>query len=402
MRLYIEDMNVGNSATPDDDDVSSIGNSLYRYVDSGPSVSADVDGMKERIYILGLSATDFIGVSVAQDSLTADLDVSLIQAAPPGSQPAPFIKDGDESKGWFISPSLCLPWWIRRAPTWLQILVIGSLILLITSIVVAGIALGEINNASSQSNAILGVSRSIPTSSPVRSPITIGQTNDFSPTVNVQDQINESQPTSSPSSPLKSGPNNIFSPTNNIQDQIENSPQLGLPSTPPESGSSVPTTATAAGDCLPRPPTSAPTTNPTQLPPAQPLDESLAPSSSAMLQFLSSSAPTIHPTQLPSTQPMDASSAPSSSAMLQFPSSSSVPTIHPTQLPSAQPMDASSTPFSPATLQLLSKSIAPTTHPTQLPSAQPVDTSSAPLLRSPSKKTKKTKRKRRHRFRPPS
>jgi hypothetical protein len=362
MRLYIEDMgNFGNSATPDDDGVSSIGDSLYRYVDSGPNASADVDGMKERIHVVGLSATDFIGVSVSHDSLTADLDVSLIQTPPPGSQPAPFNKDGDESKGWFILPILCLPRCIRRAPTWLQVLVIGSLMLLIASIVVAGIALGEMNNASSRSNAILGVSRSIPTPSPVRSPISIGQTSVFSPTVNVQDQINESQPTSSPSSPLESGPNTNFSPTNNIQDQMEDSSQLGLPSTSPESDSSVPTTATAAGDYLAGSPTSAPTSPPTQLTSAQPVDESLAPSSPATPLFRSSA-----------------------------------PTTHPTQLPSTQPVDASLVPLPPATPQFLSSSSAPTTYPTQMPSAQPVDTSSAPLKRAP------PKNKRRNIFRPPS
>jgi hypothetical protein len=384
MVFYLEDMDIcGNAATPDDDDVSSMGNSLHRYVDS------DVDGMKERIHVLGLSAQE--------DSLTADLDVSLIQTPPPGSQPDPLNKYGDESKGWFILPCLCLPRWIRRAPTWLQVLVIASLMLLIIAMVIAGIALGEIKNdssQSSQSNAILGVPGYIPTPSP----ITMG----FSPTVNVQDQINEPQPTSSPSSPLESGPNTDFSPTNNIQDQIENSPQLGVPSTSPESGTSVSTTATAAEDSyLVGPPTSAPTTYPTQFPSTQHVNASSAPSSPATAQLRSSSAPSTHP-----TQPMDTSSAPSSLATMQLLSSSSAPTTYyPTQLPSVKPVDASSAPSSLATMQLLSSSSAPTTYyPTQLPSVQPVDASSAPS--SPAapkiaKIAKVVKQKRRNIFRPP-
>jgi hypothetical protein len=349
LRLYIEDMDIcGNSVNRDvDDDVSSIGNSLHRYIDSSASVTEDVDCMKAKMHVLGLSATDFIGVSVSQDSATAELDVSLIQTAPPGSQPDPFNRDGDVSKGWYISHSLCLPrwkgWhishslclprWIQRAPTWLQLLVIGSLMLLIISIVVAGIALSEMNNDRSQSNVIRGGPEYIPTPSP----ITFGQTNVFSPTVNIQDQINESQPTSSPLSPLESFPKNIFSPTNNIQDQIEDPPQLRDPSAPSESGSSVPATATAAEDYLTlvEPPTSTPTAHPTQFPTEQPVNALVKPPTRA---------PATHPTQSPSAQPVDALVEPPTRA----------PTTHPTQLPSAQLVDASSTASSPPTAQFFS------------------------------------------------
>jgi hypothetical protein len=213
MRLYIEEMDIyGNLENlHDDDDLSSIGNSISRYVDSGISFLEDADGRKERMDILGISEKDFIGVSVSRDSSTAELDASLIQEAPLGSQPATLYRgDDDESKGLYILHRLYLPRWMQLAPTWLQVLVLGSLMLLILSIVVAGIALSEMNNGSSQSNPILGG----PETRPTPSPITMEQTNAFSPTVNVQDQIDESQPsTSSPSiSSDESYPNNLFSP----------------------------------------------------------------------------------------------------------------------------------------------------------------------------------------------
>jgi hypothetical protein len=51
MRLYIEEMDIyGNLENPhDDDDLSSIGNSISRYVDSGVRFLEDADGRKERI-----------------------------------------------------------------------------------------------------------------------------------------------------------------------------------------------------------------------------------------------------------------------------------------------------------------------------------------------------------------
>jgi hypothetical protein len=154
---------------------------------------------------------------------------------------------------------------------------------------------------------------------PTPSPITLEQTNMFSPTVsvedqineslpaaNVQDQINESEPTSSPaSSPLESGPNNIFSPTVNVQDQIVEPSQLRDSSASSESGSSVLDNATAAADYLP--PTSAPTTHPTQFPSTRLVDTTSALSSPPTPQIIT--------TRLPSTQPVD---APSSASASQF------------------------------------------------------------------------------------
>lgn len=329
MKLYIEERDIyGTSSNPhDDDDLSSIGNSIHRYVDSGISFLEDVDGKKEKMSVLGLSEKHVIRVSVSQDS-TAELDGSLIQAAPPGSQPDPSRNDGDVSKGWYISHSICLPRWIQRAPTWLQVLVLGSLMLLIVSIVVAGIALSEMNTDSSQSNPNFGRLGATPTPSP----ITMGQTNAFSPTVIFQDQINESQPTSSPSLPLESVPNNIFSPANTSQDQIAEPPQLRDPLVSSESGASVLANATTAEDYLVEPPTSAPTTHPTEFPSAQHVDTTTAPSSPP--------APQIRSTELPSAQTVDASPAPSSPP---------TPTFRSTQLPSAQLAAASSALPSPTT-----------------------------------------------------
>jgi hypothetical protein len=368
MRLYIEDRDIyGNLANPhDDDDLSSIGNSICRYVDSGASFLEDADGRKERMDVLGLSEKDFTGVLISRDSATAELDVSLIQEAPPGSQPNPCRNDGNISKDWFISHRLCLPRCIQLAPTWLQVLVLGSLILLMVSIVVAGGALSEMNNGSSKSNPILGVPGAIPTPSPIPmgktnafsptvnvrdkindsrptanvqdqialdemnngssqgnlilvgsaaiptpSPFAVEQTNMLSPTFSLEDQINESQPaanveerisksqpTSSPaSSPLESGPNNIFSATANVQDEIAEPPQLRDPASS-ESASSVVDDANAAADYLP--PTSAPTTHPTQFSSAQPVETTSAPSSPP--------TPQIRSTQLPSAQPVAVSS----------------------------------------------------------------------------------------------
>jgi hypothetical protein len=369
MRLYIEERDIyGNLANPhDDDDLSSIGNSISRYVDSGASFLEDADGRKERMDVLGLSEKDFTGVLISRDSTTAEFDVSLIQEAPPGSQPNPCRNEGQISKGWYISHRLCLPRCIQLAPTWLQVLVLGSLVLLMVSIVVAGGALSEMNNGNSKSNPILGKPGAIPTPSP----ITMGQTNAFSPTVNVrnkinesrptanvqdqialdemnndssqgnlilvgsgarptsspfaveqtnmlsptfslgdqinesqpaaniEDQINKSQPTNSPaSSPLESGPNNIFSSTVNVQDKIAEAPQLRDPASS-ESGSSVAENANAAADYFP--PTSAPTTHPTQFASAQPVETTSAPSSPP--------TPQIRSTQLPSAQPVAASSS---------------------------------------------------------------------------------------------
>jgi hypothetical protein len=330
MRLYIEEREdiYGNLANPhDDDDLSSIGNSISRYVDSEVGFLEDADGRKERVDVLGISEKYYIGVSVSRDSATAELDASLIQEAPPGSQPAAlFRNDCDESKGWYISHRLCLPRWMQLAPTWLQVLVLGSLMLLIVSIVVAGIALIEINNGSSQSNPILEG----PEAGPTPSPITMGQTNVFSPTYNVQDQINESQPTSSLSIPLEPGPSNIFSTTNEIPDQITETPQLRDPSVSPESSSLVLTNDLP----LVEPPTNAPTTHPTQSPSVDALSLVEPPTS----------APTTHPTQLPTKQPVDASS----------PSSPPTPQIRSTHLPSAQPVDTASTPSSPPTYRFSS------------------------------------------------
>jgi hypothetical protein len=366
MRLYIEERDIyGNY---DDDDLSSIGNSTRRYVDSGVSFLEDADGSRERMDILGLSEKEFTGLFVSRDSATALLDVSLIQEAPSGSQPVSCRSDGNILKGWFISHRLCIPRYIQLAPKWLKVLVLGSLMLLIVSIVVAGIALSEMNNGSSQSNPILGGAGAGPTPSPVTmgqtnafsptvnvrdkinesrptanvqdqialgemnndssqgnlilvgmgaiptpSPITLEQTNMFSPTgsvedqinesqpaANVQDQINELQPTSSPaSSPLESGANNIFSPADNVQDQIAEPPQLRDSSASSGSGSSALDKATAAADYLP--PTSAPTTHPTQFPSTRPVDTTSAPSSPP--------SPQISTTRLPSAQPVAASSS---------------------------------------------------------------------------------------------
>jgi hypothetical protein len=375
MRLYIEERDIyGNFANPhDDDDLSSIGNSISRYVDSGVSFLEDADGRKERMDVLGLSEKDFIGVPVSRDSSssTAELDSSLIQEAPLGSQPDALYNNAGESKGWFISHRLCLPRWMQLAPTWLQVIVLGSLLILIVSIVVAGIALSQMNHDSSQSNPILGG----PEARPTPSPITMGQTNAFSPTVNVKDQSNESRPTanvqdqialgemnndSSPSklilvgsgatptpSPISMEQTNVFSPTVNVQNQIDvpqptSSPTIPLESGPnnifsptnkvPESGAPV-----LANDLpLVEPPTSAPTAHPTKLPSAKPVDVSSAPSSPP--------TPQIRSTQLPSSQSAVASSA------LSTPSSPPTPQIRSTQLPSTvQSAVASSALSSPPT-----------------------------------------------------